>query len=103
MPLFEQLAARKDFGFEVPNDRRRTLTREERELYRMLVFGLAMVVMMLMVVVMTVPMIMMMAGLQTVPDQLLRAAQVVLPDSALKLRARLGEAARAQIESKPQR
>lgn len=32
-----------------------------------------------------------------------RAAQVVLPDSTLKLRARLGEAARAQIESKPQR
>jgi flagellar assembly factor FliW len=32
-----------------------------------------------------------------------RAAQVVLPDAALKLRARLGEPARVQSESKPQR
>jgi DNA-directed RNA polymerase subunit beta len=29
MPLFEALAARKDFKFEVPNDRRRTLSRED--------------------------------------------------------------------------
>lgn len=32
-----------------------------------------------------------------------RAAQVLLSDAGLKLRARLGEPARAQIESKPQR
>jgi flagellar assembly factor FliW len=32
-----------------------------------------------------------------------RAAQVVLQDTAFKLRARIGEPARAQIESKPQR
>jgi DNA-directed RNA polymerase subunit beta len=29
MPFFEALAARKDFSFEIPNDRRRTLTRED--------------------------------------------------------------------------
>jgi flagellar assembly factor FliW len=32
-----------------------------------------------------------------------RAAQVVLQDASLKLRARVGEPARSQIESKPQR
>jgi DNA-directed RNA polymerase subunit beta len=29
MPFFEALSARKDFSFEIPNDRRRTLTRED--------------------------------------------------------------------------
>ena len=29
MPFFEALADRKDFSFEIPNDRRRTLTRED--------------------------------------------------------------------------